>query len=66
MNPMDFDHFYDNDEQIFNRGDMFGPEVEWARASMKDMYKWLQSRGVELSIASNISRISLTIPRTRI
>ena len=65
-NPMDFDHFYDNDEQIFNRGDMFGPEVEWARASMKDMYKWLQSRGVELSIASNISRISLTIPRTRI
>ena len=65
-NPMEFDHFYDNNQQIFNRGDMFGPEVEWARASMKDMYKWLQNKDIELYIASNISRINLTIPRIRI
>jgi len=64
--PMEFDHFYDNNQQMFNRGDMFGPEVEWARASMKDMHKWLKSKDIELFIASNISRISLTIPRIRV
>jgi len=64
--PLEFDHFYDNNKQMFNRGDMIGPEVEWARASMKDMHKWLKSKDIELYIASNISRISLTIPRVRV
>ena len=64
--PMEFEHFYDNHDKIYNRGDMFGPEVEWALASMKHMHTWLQSHNINLYIASNISRLSLSIPRTRI
>jgi glycosyltransferase involved in cell wall biosynthesis len=65
-NPTEYEHFYDRTEALYNPGDILKDEVEKTRVGIKDMNKWLASKEIDLVIASNISRISLTIPRVRV
>ena len=64
--PLEYEHFYEKGAPVYNPGDILKDEIEKTRIGVKDMHKWLKDKGVELVIASNISRISLTIPRIRL
>jgi len=64
--PSEYKHFYDNRKKLFNPGDILKDEIERTRVGIKSMNKWLSEKQIELIIASNISRISLTIPRGRV
>lgn len=64
--PNDYEHFYDKNSKMVNQGDILKDEIFKTREGLKSMNRWLESKGIELVIASNISTISLTIKRTRI
>lgn len=62
----DYYHFYDKDTTMHNPGDMLSWELRDGTIAMNFLHKWLQERGVELTLCSDISVLSNRILRERI
>ena len=59
----DYEHFYGNSESTFNRGDILGWEIDQTRDATKELYYWLQDKGITLKIASDKSTLYEGIER---
>ena len=60
--PNEYEHFYKED-QMFIKGDILPWEVAATCEASKELYEWLQNRGIELELASNKSSLYEKIPR---
>tara|TARA_A100001515_G_C4591694_1_gene216200 strand:- start:4461 stop:6515 length:2055 start_codon:yes stop_codon:yes gene_type:complete len=60
--PNEYKHFY-KDEKMLIKGDILPWEVAATCEASKELYEWLQSRGIELELASNKSSLYKKIPR---
>jgi len=60
--PNEYEHFY-KDEKMLIKGDILPWEVAATCEASKELYEWLQGRGIELELASNKSSLYEKIPR---
>jgi hypothetical protein len=64
--PKEYDHFYDNNMQLFNPGDILDWEINDARIALSHLFEWYERNGTKVSLCSDISRVSNAVPRVRI
>lgn len=62
----DYKHFYDDEQQLFNKGDVLPWEVSITCKASEDLYKWLKSKDIELELCSEESQLYKQIPRVKI
>jgi glycosyltransferase involved in cell wall biosynthesis len=62
----DYKHFYDEEQKMFNKGDILPWEVSITCKASEDLYKWLKSKNIELEICSSQSELYEQIPRVKI
>ena len=48
-----YDHFYGSTENMFNRGDILDWEIDTTREASKELYHWLEGKGISLKVASS-------------
>ena len=62
----DYKHFYDDKQQLFNKGDVLPWEISITCKASEDLYKWLKSKDIELELCSEESQLYKQIPRVKI
>ena len=62
----DYKHFYDDEQRLFNKGDVLPWEISITCKASEDLYKWLKSKDIELELCSKESQLYKEIPRVKI
>ena len=65
-NVDNYKHFFGNTKSLINRGDILDWEVEAARDLSKDLFAWLQTKGITLNVVSSQSSLHEDIPRIKL
>ena len=62
----DYKHFYNDEQAMFNRGDVLPWEISITCKASEELYKWLKSKDIELELCSEESQLYKEIPRVKI
>jgi glycosyltransferase involved in cell wall biosynthesis len=62
----DYKHFYDDQQKMFNKGDVLPWEISITCEASEDLYKWLKTKDIELELCSKESQLYEGIPRVEI
>ena len=62
----DYKHFYDENQQMFNKGDVLPWEISITCEASKELYEWLKTKNIELELCSEQSQLYEGIPRVKI
>ena len=62
-NIRDYHHFYDKDLPMHNPGDMLAWEVKDGVTALNFLHKWLEDKGIEFTLCSDVSALSNEIKR---
>ena len=62
----DYKHFYNDEQAMFNKGDVLPWEISITCKASEELYKWLKSKDIELELCSEESQLYKEIPRVKI
>ena len=52
-NDNDYEHFYGQTKELFNRGDVLDWEIDVTTKASKPLHYWLKQKGITLKVASS-------------